>query len=143
LLVPRLAPWFRSGPPDRPLVALTVDDRFTPGERRRIGAAARRRKAKHVRFSCFPTGGALPTHLDAGKRHVWRRAVTEGREIGNHTETHLRSPPSPVATFAVRWAAPKNVLDAVLAKIIATATNGSIVVTHFTTFAEPSFAGAH
>ena len=45
-------------------------------------------KQKSVKFTFFPTGGALADHLAAGKQGVWRRVIDEGHEIGNHTYTH-------------------------------------------------------
>jgi peptidoglycan/xylan/chitin deacetylase (PgdA/CDA1 family) len=195
-LVPPLPSWFRSGPPARAAVALTVDDLFRPVDADALALLLDVGKAKNVRFSFFPTGGALQTHLDAGKADVWRRAVAEGHEIGNHTYTHrpltslsdadirgeigrteetldavlgpasgyrmrLLRPPGGAGGFVnggdprimrvitsmgyamAMWSIDSNGTAgnaSYLAKIVANATNGTIVLAHFTTFAEPNFA---
>jgi peptidoglycan/xylan/chitin deacetylase (PgdA/CDA1 family) len=87
-LVPPLPKFIRSGPNTQPRVAITVDDMFTAANADDLNALLDVAKAKSVKLSLFPTGGALQTHLDAGKAAVWQRAVTEGHEIGNHTYSH-------------------------------------------------------
>jgi peptidoglycan/xylan/chitin deacetylase (PgdA/CDA1 family) len=195
-LVPPLPRWVRSGPSDRSLVALTLDDLFNAADADALGLLLDVGQAKNVRFSFFPTGGALQTHLAAGKQDVWRRVVGEGHEIGNHTYTHrpltslsdtdirgeitrteavLADVLGPGTPYRMRWLRPPggaggfltggdprimNVVTSMgysmamwsidsngtagnasfLARIVAAATSGSIVLTHFTTFAEPNFA---
>jgi peptidoglycan/xylan/chitin deacetylase (PgdA/CDA1 family) len=196
-LVPPLPSWFRSGPPTRASVGLTVDDLFSPADADALALLLDVGKAKNVHFSFFPTGGALRTHLSAGKQDVWRRAVAEGHEVGNHTYTHrpltslsdddirgeigrteealdavlgsasryrmrLLRPPGGAGGFVnggdprimsviasmgysmAMWSIDSNGTTgnaSYLAKIMANATNGTIVLTHFTTLAEPNFAG--
>ena len=45
-------------------------------------------KSKNVKLTFFPTGGAIEEHIGLGRQDVWRRAIAEGHEIGNHTYTH-------------------------------------------------------
>jgi peptidoglycan/xylan/chitin deacetylase (PgdA/CDA1 family) len=80
--------FIRTGPSDRPLVCLTVDDVFSPADADQLTQLLDVARAKGFHFTVFPTGGALETHLRAGKQDVWRRLVAEGHEIGNHTYTH-------------------------------------------------------
>jgi peptidoglycan/xylan/chitin deacetylase (PgdA/CDA1 family) len=194
-LVPPLPPWIRSGPADRAMVALTLDDLFSPADADSLALLLDVAKSKKVRLSFFPTGGALQTHIDAGKRDVWRRAIAEGHEIGCHTYTHRPLPSlsdgdirgeiarseavlgdvlGPDSQYRMRLLRPPggaggfvtggdrrimNVLTSAgysmamwsidsngtagnasyVARIMASATNGSIVLTHFSTFAEPNF----
>jgi peptidoglycan/xylan/chitin deacetylase (PgdA/CDA1 family) len=87
-LQPPLPKFFRSGPTTQPRVAITVDDLFTAANADDLAALLDVGKAKGVKFTFFPTGGALQVHLDAGKADIWKRVVEEGHEIGNHTYTH-------------------------------------------------------
>jgi peptidoglycan/xylan/chitin deacetylase (PgdA/CDA1 family) len=87
-LRPPLPRYFRSGPNGQPRIGVTVDDLFTPANADDLAALLDVGKAKGVKFSFFPTGGALQTHLNAGKGDVWKRVVEEGHEIGNHSYTH-------------------------------------------------------
>lgn len=87
-LVPPLPKFIRSGPNTQPRVAITVDDLFTPANADDMAALLDVAKARGIKLSFFPTGGALQTHLDSGKADVWKRVVAEGHEIGNHTWSH-------------------------------------------------------
>ena len=87
-LQPPIPKFFRAGPTSQPRVAVTVDDLFTAANADDLNALLDVGKAKGVKFSFFPTGAALQTHLDSGKGDVWKRVVEEGHEIGNHTYTH-------------------------------------------------------
>ena len=73
----------------RARVAITVDDLFTAANTDDLANLLDVAKQKGIKLSFFPTGGALQTHLNAGKADVWKRVVLEGHEIGNHTYSHL------------------------------------------------------
>jgi peptidoglycan/xylan/chitin deacetylase (PgdA/CDA1 family) len=91
LLTPLLQPlpkFVRSGPDTHPRVGISVDDIFGNDAADSLATLLDVAKAKDVKLSLFPTGGALQGHLDAGKTAVWQRVVQEGHEIGNHTYTH-------------------------------------------------------
>ena len=83
-----LPSFIRSGPTNRPLVGLTVDDMFGASGADSVSALLDLAKQKSVKFTFFPTGGALADHLAAGRQGVWRRVIDEGHEIGNHSYTH-------------------------------------------------------
>jgi peptidoglycan/xylan/chitin deacetylase (PgdA/CDA1 family) len=83
-----LPSFIRSGPTNRPLVGLTVDDMFGASGADSVAALLDIGKQKSVIFTFFPTGGALADHLVAGREGVWRRVIDEGHEIGNHSYTH-------------------------------------------------------
>jgi len=87
LLVP-LPPWIHNGPPDRARVAITIDDMWGAFGADNANAAMDVAKAKNVKLTFFPTGAAIEDHINLGRQDVWRRAVTEGHDIGNHTYTH-------------------------------------------------------
>jgi peptidoglycan/xylan/chitin deacetylase (PgdA/CDA1 family) len=87
LLTP-LPPWIRTGPTDRARVALTIDDMWGNFGADNANAAMDVAKAKGVKLTFFPTGGALEEHISLGRQAVWQRAVAEGHEIGTHTYTH-------------------------------------------------------
>lgn len=87
-LLPPLPRFIRSGPKTEPRVAITVDDMFTAANADDVARLLDVAKAKSVKLTFFPTGGALQTHLDSGKADVWKRVVDEGHEIGNHTYSH-------------------------------------------------------
>jgi len=83
-----LPAFIRSGPSDRPRVALSVDDIFGASGLANLVALLDIAKQKAVQLTFFPTGGALAQHLGLGGADTWRRVVAEGHEIGNHTYTH-------------------------------------------------------
>jgi peptidoglycan-N-acetylglucosamine deacetylase len=87
LLTP-LPPWMRSGPANRARVAITIDDMWGTFGADNANAAMDVAKARGVKLSFFPTGGALEEHIKLGRQAVWQRAVAEGHDIGNHTYTH-------------------------------------------------------
>jgi peptidoglycan/xylan/chitin deacetylase (PgdA/CDA1 family) len=87
LLAP-LPKWIRNGPTDRARVALTIDDMWGNFGADNAEAAMNVAKAKNVKLTFFPTGGALEDHIRLGRQATWRRAVAEGHDIGNHTYTH-------------------------------------------------------
>jgi len=87
-LMPPLPRFIRSGPATQARVAVTVDDMFTAANADDVAHLLDVARAKSVKLSFFPTGGALQTHLDSGKGDVWKRVVAEGHEIGNHTYSH-------------------------------------------------------
>ena len=87
LLTP-LPPWIRTGPTSRARVALTIDDMWGNFGADNANAAMDVAKAKGVKLTFFPTGGALEEHISLGRQAVWQRAVAEGHDIGNHTYTH-------------------------------------------------------
>jgi peptidoglycan/xylan/chitin deacetylase (PgdA/CDA1 family) len=87
LLTP-LPRWIHNGPTTKPRVALTIDDMWGAFGADNASAAMDVAKAKGVKLTFFPTGGALVDHINLGRQSVWQRAVTEGHDIGNHTYTH-------------------------------------------------------
>jgi peptidoglycan/xylan/chitin deacetylase (PgdA/CDA1 family) len=87
-LEPPVPRFIRSGPLDRPRVALSVDDIFGAAGADNASALMDIGEQKNVRFTFFPTGGAIADHIAAGRQAVWQRAVIDGHEIGNHTYTH-------------------------------------------------------
>ena len=87
LLAP-LPPWIRTGPTNKPRVAITIDDMWGTFGADNANAAMDVAKAKGVKLSFFPTGGALEEHIRLGRQAVWQRAIAEGHDIGNHTYTH-------------------------------------------------------
>jgi peptidoglycan/xylan/chitin deacetylase (PgdA/CDA1 family) len=87
-LVPPLPRFIRAGPATQPWVALTVDDIFGTAGVNDLAALLDVAKARNVQLTFFPTGGALEAHLKANRQDVWRRALSEGHEIGNHGYTH-------------------------------------------------------
>jgi peptidoglycan/xylan/chitin deacetylase (PgdA/CDA1 family) len=87
-LDPPLPGFIRSGPTDKPIVAITVDDLFGVAGAQSLTRALDTARDRSVTFTFFPTGGALEVHLQNGLQDVWRRAAREGHEIGNHTYTH-------------------------------------------------------
>jgi peptidoglycan/xylan/chitin deacetylase (PgdA/CDA1 family) len=188
-----LPPFIRSGPADRPRVGLTVDDMFGASGADNVAALLDIAKQKSVRFTFFPTGGALADHLAAGRQGVWRRVVDEGHEIGNHSYTHsnltklsdqqirdellrtqdelnrvlgfaypmrMMRPPggaggftnggdprimsviTPLGYSMVMWSIDSNSTAgnaAYTTKVLANAHNGTIVLTHFTTYAVDNY----
>jgi peptidoglycan/xylan/chitin deacetylase (PgdA/CDA1 family) len=89
LLAP-LPSWIRTGPTGKPRVALTVDDMWGAFGANNASAAMDVAKTKGVKLSFFPTGGAVEDHINLGRQDLWRRAVAEGHDIGNHTYTHTQ-----------------------------------------------------
>jgi peptidoglycan/xylan/chitin deacetylase (PgdA/CDA1 family) len=87
LLVP-LPPWIHNGPTTVARAAITIDDMWGAFGADNADAAMDVAKAKGVKLTFFPTGGALEEHLRLGRQDTWRRALAEGHEIGNHTYTH-------------------------------------------------------
>jgi peptidoglycan/xylan/chitin deacetylase (PgdA/CDA1 family) len=87
LLTP-LPPWIRTGPSSKARVALTIDDMWGAFGADNANAAMDVAKAKGIKLTFFPTGGALEDHINLGHQDTWRRAVAEGHDIGNHTYTH-------------------------------------------------------
>jgi peptidoglycan/xylan/chitin deacetylase (PgdA/CDA1 family) len=87
-LLSPLPPWIHNGPTNRPRVAITIDDMWGTFGANNANAAMDVAKAKGVKLSFFPTGGALEEHIGLGRQAVWQRAVAEGHDIGNHTYTH-------------------------------------------------------
>jgi len=87
LLTP-LPPWIHNGPTNKPRVAIPIDDMWGTFGADNANAAMDVAKAKGVKLSFFPTGGALEDHIRLGRQATWQRAVAEGHDIGNHTYTH-------------------------------------------------------
>jgi peptidoglycan-N-acetylglucosamine deacetylase len=87
-LLPPLPPWIHNGPGDKPRVAITIDDMWGDFGADNANAAMDVARAKNVKLTFFPTGGAIEEHIGLGRQAVWRRAISEGHEIGNHTYTH-------------------------------------------------------
>jgi peptidoglycan/xylan/chitin deacetylase (PgdA/CDA1 family) len=87
LLTP-LPPWIHNGPTNKARVAITIDDMWGTFGADNANAAMDVAKAKGVKLSFFPTGGAIEEHIGLGRQAVWQRAVAEGHDIGNHTYTH-------------------------------------------------------
>jgi peptidoglycan/xylan/chitin deacetylase (PgdA/CDA1 family) len=87
LLTP-LPPWIRSGPANKARAAITIDDLWGTFGTDNANAAMDVAKAKGVKLTFFPTGGAIEQHINLGRQDTWRRAIAEGHEIGNHTYTH-------------------------------------------------------
>jgi peptidoglycan-N-acetylglucosamine deacetylase len=83
-----MPPWIRTGPSTRARVAITIDDMWGTFGADNANAAMDVAKAKGVKLTFFPTGGALEDHINLGRQDTWRRAVAEGHDIGNHTYTH-------------------------------------------------------
>lgn len=87
-LLPPLPRWIHNGPTDKARVAITIDDMWGNFGADNANAAMDVAKAKNVKLTFFPTGGAIEEHIGLGRQEVWRRAISEGHEIGNHTYTH-------------------------------------------------------
>ena len=87
LLTP-LPPWIHNGPTGKPRIALTIDDMWGAFGADNANAAMDVAKAKGVKLSFFPTGGAIEDHINLGRQALWQRAVADGHDIGNHTYTH-------------------------------------------------------
>ncbi|MEO5840680.1 MAG: polysaccharide deacetylase family protein [Acidimicrobiales bacterium] len=86
---PLIAPvMIKTGPQDRKRVAVTIDDTFGASGARNVASVLDLAKAKGAKLTFFPTGGAFDDHQKAGLTSVWKRALDEGHEIGNHTYTH-------------------------------------------------------
>jgi peptidoglycan/xylan/chitin deacetylase (PgdA/CDA1 family) len=83
-----LPPWIHNGPTTKPKVALTIDDMWGAFGADNANAAMDVAKAKGIKLTFFPTGGALEDHINLGRQATWQRAVAEGHDIGNHTYTH-------------------------------------------------------
>jgi peptidoglycan/xylan/chitin deacetylase (PgdA/CDA1 family) len=83
-----LPPLIRTGPAERPNVAVTIDDIFGPVGADLLNGALDLARDRNAKLTFFPTGGAIEAHTAAGKGAVWKRVVAEGHEIGNHTYTH-------------------------------------------------------
>jgi peptidoglycan/xylan/chitin deacetylase (PgdA/CDA1 family) len=83
-----LPPWIHNGPTTRARVAISIDDMWGTFGADNANAAMDVAKAKGVKLSFFPTGGALEDHINLGRQALWQRAVAEGHDIGNHTYTH-------------------------------------------------------
>ena len=188
LLAP-LPPWIRTGPANKPRMAISIDDMWGAFGADNASAAMDVAKAKGVKLSFFPTGGALEDHINLGRQALWQRAVAEGHDIGNHTYTHtqltkltddqirgelthtrdllaqclgplpyterLMRPPGGAGGFVTggdprimnvltgmgyamaMWSIDANGVkgnSAFINKVLANATNGSIVLFHFTEF---------
>lgn len=80
--------YIRSGPADKPNVAITIDDIKGPEGARDVARLLDVATDKKVKFTFFPIGEELERHQRAGLGDVWQRAVAEGHEIGNHTYSH-------------------------------------------------------
>ena len=87
-LLPPIPAWIHNGPTDRARVAITIDDMWGTFGADNAEAAMDVAKAKNVKLTFFPTGGAIEEHIGLGRQDTWRRAIAEGHEIGNHTYTH-------------------------------------------------------
>lgn len=61
-------------------VAITIDDGWSPAL---VERALEYLQALQVQATFFPTGAAVENNPD-----LWRRAVAEGHELGNHTYSH-------------------------------------------------------
>jgi peptidoglycan/xylan/chitin deacetylase (PgdA/CDA1 family) len=83
-----LPPWIRTGPATRARIAISIDDMWGAFGADNANAAMDVAKAKGVKLTFFPTGGALEDHINLGRQDTWRRAIAEGHDIGNHTYTH-------------------------------------------------------
>jgi peptidoglycan/xylan/chitin deacetylase (PgdA/CDA1 family) len=100
-----LPPLIRTGPAERPYVAVTIDDVFGSGGADQLHAALDLARDRNVKLTFFPTGGAIEAHTAAGKGDVWKRVVAEGHEIGNHSYTHrgLNSLPDQEIRDELNW----------------------------------------
>ena len=107
-----LAPIIAQGDTSKARIALTFDDGFYPDAIKSVLDVCAR---EGVQFTFFPKGALLERRPD-----LWRRAVDEGHEIGNHTFDHTPLtyfPPDDPATEGKilnqidRW---QEALDAVL-----------------------------
>jgi peptidoglycan/xylan/chitin deacetylase (PgdA/CDA1 family) len=87
-LLSPLPPWIHNGPTNRPRVAITIDDMWGTFGADNANAAMNVAKAKGVKLTFFPTGGAIEQHIALGRQATWQRAVAEGHDLGNHTYTH-------------------------------------------------------
>jgi peptidoglycan-N-acetylglucosamine deacetylase len=87
-LLPPLPAWIHNGPTDKPRMAISIDDMWGTFGADNANAAMDVAKAKNVKLTFFPTGGAIEEHIQLGRQDTWRRALAEGHEIGNHTYTH-------------------------------------------------------
>ena len=84
---------FRHGDPTQPYVFVTVDDCWDP---ELTGRALDIARDERIRITFFPVGAELQK-----TPALWRRAISEGHSIENHTQWHL---PLPQFTDArIRW----------------------------------------
>lgn len=113
-----LAPVINRGDPSKACIALTFDDGFYPDAIESVLNVCAR---EGIQLTFFPKGALLERRPD-----LWRRAVDEGHEMGNHTFDHTPLtyfPPDDPATEGKildqidRWQA---ALDAVLGSSYAT-----------------------
>jgi peptidoglycan/xylan/chitin deacetylase (PgdA/CDA1 family) len=89
---PPLPKLIRTGPADKARIAVTIDDLWTPAQADMLGQVLDSAKARNIKMTFFPTGGAIQDHLASGKQDIWKRVLAEGHEIGNHTYTHSQLP---------------------------------------------------
>jgi peptidoglycan/xylan/chitin deacetylase (PgdA/CDA1 family) len=89
LLTP-LPRWIHNGPTNRARVAISIDDMWGAFGADNANAAMDVAKAKGVKLTFFPTGGAIEDHIKLGRQALWQRAVADGHDIGNHTYTHTQ-----------------------------------------------------
>jgi peptidoglycan/xylan/chitin deacetylase (PgdA/CDA1 family) len=82
--------YINAGPTDRPQVAITIDDIFGVAQAQQLAQVLDLARVRNVHLTIFPTGWALSDHTAGGLQEVWRRAVLDGHEIGNHTDSHLQ-----------------------------------------------------
>ncbi|MCL5432658.1 MAG: polysaccharide deacetylase family protein [Patescibacteria group bacterium] len=75
---------FSSGDKKRPLVAITIDD---AGNSTNVKMALDIAKEKQVHLTFFPVGSVISSQKD-----LWKKAVEDGHEIGNHTFNHKQLP---------------------------------------------------
>lgn len=75
-----LPPIFSRGDKNKPLVAITIDDAGNPYMVKRALEIA---KDKQVKLTFFPIGSVI-----SSEKELWKRAIEDGDEIGNHTFNH-------------------------------------------------------
>lgn len=71
---------FSNGDRNLPKVALTIDDAFSPAL---VSKALQIARKYGVKMTFFPIGRIVSSQAD-----LWKQAIAEGHEIGNHTFSH-------------------------------------------------------
>ncbi len=84
--------------PEAAKVAITIDDGWDAFQ---VGRALDYLKEEDVRATLFPIGSVVQANPE-----IWRRAVEEGHELGNHTYNHrflTRLSESEIFSELIRW----------------------------------------
>lgn len=115
-LTTALPPLIRTGPGDRPQVAITIDDFWGVATADYLAAALDVAAAHGQRLTLFPSGTALEQQVTAGRADVWQRAVAEGHEIGSHMYSHRAMTGLPDAEITSELDRTREIVDAALGR---------------------------